>query len=51
MQEAGVVMTTSESVIFDLMREATHPKFREISGMVKKHNDNDPNAFANNTVM
>lgn len=51
LQEAGVVLTTSESIIFDLMRDATHPKFREISGLVKQHNDNDPNEFANNSTL
>jgi hypothetical protein len=51
LQEAGVVLTTSESIIFDLMRDATHPKFREISGLVKQHNDNDPNEFAKSTTL
>jgi hypothetical protein len=47
LQEAGAILTTTESVIFALMRDAKHPKFREISGMVKQHNSSIVNEFAN----
>lgn len=47
LQEAGAILTTTESVIFALMRDAKHPKFREISGMVKQHNFSIVNEFAN----
>lgn len=39
LRSAGCVVTTSESVIFDLMREKDHPKFNIIRKFV-----NDPSA-------
>ena len=39
MKSCNAVVTTTESVIFDLMRSADHPKFKEISGLVKSHNE------------
>jgi hypothetical protein len=37
MQQAGVVLTTTESVLFDLMRDAKHPTFKVVSGLIKTH--------------
>ena len=37
MKEVGVYMTTCESVLFQIMRDASHPKFKEISEIAKIH--------------
>lgn len=36
MQQAGAVMTTGESVVFEVMRTAEHPRFRAISALYKQ---------------
>lgn len=46
LKEAGARLTTTESIVFALMRDAKHPKFREISGMIKEHNASAANEFA-----
>lgn len=33
----GAVVTTSESLVFQLLRSAEHPDFKAISAMVKRH--------------
>ncbi len=33
----GVYMTTCESILFQIMREASHPKFKEVSELCKIH--------------
>ncbi len=35
MSNQGVIFTTSESILFELMGSATHPAFREISKLIK----------------
>ena len=45
LQEAGATLTTSESVLFDLVRDSQHPTFKELSAILKDHNNND-NEFA-----
>jgi nicotinamidase-related amidase len=35
LREEGVVVTTYESVLFELTRTSTHPNFREISRIIK----------------
>jgi len=45
MRDAGVIMTTAESAIFDLLESADHPKFKQISSLVKASNQ-APNEFA-----
>lgn len=37
LESAGCIMTTSESVIFDLLRDSKHPQFKAISSMIKEH--------------
>ncbi len=41
LQQSGVVLTSTESIIFDLMRDARHPKFKQVSGLIKAHKDVD----------
>jgi nicotinamidase-related amidase len=35
MENAGAVITTSEAVLFEWIETADHPKFKELSGLVK----------------
>eukprot|EP00922_Rhytidocystis_sp_ex-Travisia-forbesii_P041497 GHVS01061981.1.p1 GENE.GHVS01061981.1~~GHVS01061981.1.p1 ORF type:complete len:237 (+),score=17.82 GHVS01061981.1:168-878(+) len=35
LQQAGAHLTTSESVLFELMRDSTHPQFKAISALMK----------------
>eukprot|EP01138_Halocafeteria_seosinensis_P005594 gb/GECG01005717.1/.p1 GENE.gb/GECG01005717.1/~~gb/GECG01005717.1/.p1 ORF type:complete len:292 (+),score=21.19 gb/GECG01005717.1/:1-876(+) len=35
---SGAFLTTSESIMFSLARDALHPKFKDISGLLKEHN-------------
>ena len=37
MENAGAILTTSESMVFQLLRDSNHPKFRKIQRFVKKH--------------
>ncbi len=39
MQREGAVMTTTESVLFELMGTAQHESFKSISTMLKVHNE------------
>ncbi|KIH45534.1 hypothetical protein ANCDUO_24425 [Ancylostoma duodenale] len=34
MDRAGAVLTTSESVLLGIMRDASHPKFKEVQKLV-----------------
>lgn len=36
MRQIGVYITTSESVIFGLMQDKNHPKFKEVSKLIFK---------------
>ncbi|KLT45514.1 Isochorismatase hydrolase [Cutaneotrichosporon oleaginosum] len=40
MRHSGVDVATSESVLFQLMGDASHPRFREFSKLVKEEKDN-----------
>lgn len=35
MRHDGIVVTTTEAVLFELLETAEHPKFREIQGLIK----------------
>mmetsp|Transcript_11039 Transcript_11039/g.15231 ORF Transcript_11039/g.15231 Transcript_11039/m.15231 type:complete len:206 (+) Transcript_11039:43-660(+) len=47
MLQMGVKMCSVESIIFDLMKTAEHPKFKEVSALVVSHNKDFENEFAN----
>ena len=36
LRQAGAFITTTESVLFELMRDSKHPAFKEISGIIKE---------------
>eukprot|EP01127_Copromyxa_protea_P007080 TRINITY_DN17005_c0_g1_i1.p1 TRINITY_DN17005_c0_g1~~TRINITY_DN17005_c0_g1_i1.p1 ORF type:complete len:198 (+),score=37.37 TRINITY_DN17005_c0_g1_i1:172-765(+) len=38
MRDAGVFITTCESILFQLVRSADHPNFKAISNLMKQHN-------------
>ena len=42
LEAAGAVLTTVESVLFQLVETADHPSFRELSRIVKQHNAGTP---------
>lgn len=50
MEQAGAYITTAESLIFMLLGGASHPKFRDVSGLIKEHaqGDNPFNAIVAN---
>lgn len=37
MRQAGAFITSVESIIFQMTRDAAHPKFRSISKLIKQH--------------
>ncbi len=39
LKEAGAILTTAESMIFDLMRDAKHPNFKQVSNLIKLQKD------------
>ncbi|EER17806.1 conserved hypothetical protein [Perkinsus marinus ATCC 50983] len=42
LSRAGAVLTTSESILFDMMRTKDHPKFKDISAIVRTINQRTP---------
>jgi hypothetical protein len=41
MRHAGAAITTSESILFQLMDDAKHPNFKQISQMVQELREKD----------
>jgi hypothetical protein len=39
MRQAGCVITTSESILFELVKDSKHPRFKEISALIKEFKD------------
>ena len=35
MRQSGIFISTSESVIFELLRNSKHPKFKEVQPLIK----------------
>ena len=50
MRDAGAVVTTTESVLFDLLRDSNHPNFKAVSALLKEHNA-ELNEFASDTTL
>eukprot|EP01040_Poterioochromonas_malhamensis_P010501 gene10501-11432_t len=49
---AGAILTTAESLIFDLMKDAKHPNFKQISGLIKRQKDTPgANLFDHQTTL
>ncbi|KAF4720302.1 Isochorismatase domain-containing protein 1 [Perkinsus olseni] len=42
LSRAGAIMTTSESILFDMMRTKDHPRFKEISAIARTINQRTP---------
>ena len=38
LEQAGVCLTTTESLVFMLMEDSKHPQFKTVSGMIRDHN-------------
>ncbi|PRQ77208.1 Isochorismatase-like protein [Rhodotorula toruloides] len=39
MRDAGAQITTSESILFQIMQDAAHPGFKAMAGLVKEHKE------------
>ena len=38
LEQAGVYLTTAESLVFMLMEDSRHPQFKTVSGIIRDHN-------------
>lgn len=50
MKEAGVILTTAESALFELAESADHPNFKQLSSLVKASNEG-VNEFAHDVTI
>jgi nicotinamidase-related amidase len=50
MRSAGAFVTTAESLMFQLLEDSDHPDFKELSKLLKMHNQL-PNEFANDNEL
>eukprot|EP01125_Pyxidicula_operculata_P016732 TRINITY_DN5788_c0_g1_i1.p1 TRINITY_DN5788_c0_g1~~TRINITY_DN5788_c0_g1_i1.p1 ORF type:complete len:140 (-),score=15.90 TRINITY_DN5788_c0_g1_i1:84-503(-) len=50
LREAGVLLTTTESVLFQIIGDATHPNFKAVSNLAKQYAESgiDPQLSLNN---
>ena len=49
-RDAGAVLCTTESILFDLVRDSTHPKFKEMSKLLQTFNAKG-NEFERETIL
>ena len=47
MENVGAHLTTAESCAFDLLRGSKHPKFKEVSSLIKEYNMGIEDEFSN----
>jgi len=50
-RSSGVTMSTTESILFELLRTAKHPNFKEISGLIVADSRNNENEFAQDNFL
>ncbi len=51
MEKAGAVITTTESILFELLGTVESPKFKALSLRLKARNANGPDEFASKTEL
>eukprot|EP01036_Dinobryon_divergens_P025350 gene25350-33888_t len=51
LRSSGITLSTTESILFELLRSAKHPNFKEISSLIVADNRNFENEFAHDTFL
>jgi hypothetical protein len=51
MRDSGAILTTSESVIFELLETSRHPHFKTISNMLKEYKLKTLNEFTHDHLV